>query len=107
MDMDQSSRQTTDSSDDTDLMPNPTAKAMGKRRVDGSPERSEVDEPMGRVEDIGGGRSRSSSFSGSEDSRQVPRWKAQPQVYAYDAMAERTREMEEQMRRVKISERGR
>jgi hypothetical protein len=101
--VDVASRQTPeDSSDEPEMPLRPTAKAMGKRRVEGSPERSEPDDPF-RGED--GNRSRSSSLSESDDSRVRPNWKSHPQVYVYDALAERTKQMEEEMRRL-LQERG-
>jgi hypothetical protein len=105
IEMDRTSRQTQDdSSDDMELPSKPTAKAMGKRRVDYSPERVDADDIYKGEE---GRLSRTPSFSGSDDSRARPRWMAQHQVYVYDAMAERTRviQMEEEMRRL-LKERG-
>jgi len=102
---DHASRQVQDdSSDDFEIPIQPSAKAKGKKRMDGSPVRSETDE-FYRGEE--GGLSRTPSASGSEDSRARPRWKNQPRVYAYDAMAERTKviQMEEGMRRL-LKERG-
>jgi hypothetical protein len=91
-----------ESSDELEIPLKPTAKAMGKRRMEASPERSEADDAF-RGEERG--RSRSSSFSESDDSKTRPHWKNLRQVYAYDAMAERTKAMEEEMRRL-LKDRG-
>lgn len=101
LDTDRISRQTEDdSSDDPDIPFQPTAKAMGKRRMEGTNlDRCDSDDPY-KVEEL---RSRSPSLSGSDDGRARPHWKNQPQVYAYDAMAERTKAMEGEMRQLLIS----
>lgn len=98
-----------DSSDDIEVRAQPTAKSMGKQRMEASPDHSDPDDSVGGTREDhgeGGGLSRSSSFSESDDSRAKPHWRSHPQVYAYDALAERTKQMEDEMRRLMKKERG-
>lgn len=98
LDIDRSSSRLTreDSSDELEVTVRPSTKAMGKRRLETSPERSETGDSTRGDE---GGHSRTSSFSDSDESRIRPHWNNRPQAYVYDAMAERSKKLEEERQR--------